>query len=85
MKVKVGERYRSPEDCICNCGKLDCIVEKIDLNRTSVNNIQIRCYGCNETTWLSEEDMLGWEDKSYTLITRKQLVKERLKAPFETK
>lgn len=88
MNVKVGQRYRAPEDCACGkCNKLDSIIISIDEDDT-IEGIRLECCSCGNIESVGEEDMFNDfldEEESYTLIKTPTLVKERVSAPFESK
>lgn len=82
MKVKVGERYRAPSDCMCECGKRDCVINNI----LADGFVEIKCCGCGLLVNLHiKEEMFGKFEDPYIFISKKKLLKERMKAPFESK
>jgi hypothetical protein len=83
MKIKIGERYRAPNDCACGkCCKLDSIVVGI-----SNGMADLKCCNCGNIESLGIEDEMFDEflGEPFKLITKTKLIKERLKAPFEGK
>lgn len=84
MRVKVGQRYRAPNDCSCEkCGKLDVVVIDTDNPKLKYPDIKLKCCSCGDFEFIREDEM--FIDEFYTLITMGKLIKERILAPFESR